>query len=80
MNTIGEWRPMETAPQTIDRVWLNHVTLGAILAEGRSGRWYSPSASRQVWRWYRPSSEGALEPFSGWLPYDALAARQRADR
>ncbi|TXM71269.1 hypothetical protein FV218_15605 [Methylobacterium sp. WL69] len=66
-----EWRRMTTAPQTIDRVWLRHPTLGTILAEGRAGRWYSPNASGQVWRWYR--SEAGLEPFEGWLPFEALA-------
>ncbi|KQP59780.1 hypothetical protein ASF41_08590 [Methylobacterium sp. Leaf111] len=68
------WRPMQTAPQIVNRIWLNHLTLGPILAEGLPGRWYSPSATRQVWRWYRPAEPNALEPFSGWLPYDALAA------
>lgn len=68
------WRPMHTAPQTVARIWLNHLTLGPILAEGRPGRWYAPSAARQLWRWYRPAEPDALEPFAGWLPYEALAA------
>jgi hypothetical protein len=68
------WRPMHTAPQAVARIWLNHLTLGPILAEGRPGRWYAPSAARQVWRWYRPAEPDALEPFDGWLPYEALAA------
>lgn len=66
------WRPMSTAPQSVARVWLNHLTLGPILAEGRPGRWYAPSAARQVWRWYRSAEPDALEPFSGWLPYETL--------
>lgn len=67
------WRPMHTAPQIVERIWLNHLTLGPILAEGRPGRWYAPSAARQVWRWYRPAGQDNLEPFAGWLPYEALA-------
>lgn len=70
------WRPMHTAPRSVARVWLNHMTLGPILVEGRPGRWYAPSAARQVWRWYRPAEPDALEPFSGWLPYEALAAKE----
>ena len=62
--------PDEHAPQTVDRVWLRHLTLGTILAEGRTGRWYTPNATRQIWRWYR--SETGLEPFEGWLPFEAL--------
>ncbi|GJE18212.1 hypothetical protein [Methylobacterium marchantiae] len=64
------WRPMTTAPQIVDRIWLHHLTLGAILAEGRSGRWYSPSRSHQVWRWYRETGDDALDPFTGWRPFD----------
>jgi hypothetical protein len=70
------WRPMHTAPRSVARVWLNHMTLGPILVEGRPGRWYAPSAARQVWRWYRPAEPDALEPFSGWLPYEALAVKE----
>lgn len=69
------WRPMHTAPEAVGRIWLDHLTLGPILAEGRPGRWYSPSAARQVWRWYRPAEPDALQPFGGWLPYEALAAQ-----
>lgn len=71
------WRPMHTAPQIVERIWLNHRTLGPILAEGRLGRWYAPSAARQVWRWYRPAEPNNLEPFAGWLPYEALAAEEK---
>jgi len=71
MQTSPEWRRMSTAPQTVDRVWLRHTTLGTILAEGRAGRWYTPSAAGQVWRWHR--CETGLEPFEGWLPFEALA-------
>ena len=73
------WRPMATAPETAARLWLNHITLGPILAEGRRGRWYAPNAARQVWRWYRSAEPDALEPFSGWLPYGALAAERAAE-
>ncbi|MGU3358854.1 hypothetical protein ACLBWX_00815 [Methylobacterium sp. M6A4_1b] len=73
MPPLAPWRPMHTAPQTVARIWLNHLTLGPILAEGRPGRWYAPSAARQVWRWYRPAGSDALEPFSGWLPEEAMA-------
>lgn len=73
MPPITAWRPMSTAPRTIDRLWLRHPTLGTILAEGRTGRWYSPNASRQIWRWHRPDAEGALETFTGWRPFDAHA-------
>ncbi|MCJ2033999.1 hypothetical protein [Methylobacterium sp. J-068] len=73
------WSPMHTAPSVADRVWLNHLTLGPILAEGRPGRWYAPSAARQVWRWYRPAGAEALEPFSGWLPFEALAVEQAGE-
>ncbi|GJD38982.1 MULTISPECIES: hypothetical protein [Methylobacterium] len=71
------WHPMHTAPQIVERIWLNHLTLGPILAEGRPGRWYAPSAARQVWRWYRPVGPDTLEPFAGWLPYAALAAEEK---
>ena len=62
--------------RTLARIWLNHLTLGPILAEGRPGRWYAPSAARQVWRWYRPAEPDALDPFSGWLPFEALAVKE----
>lgn len=84
MQPLAPWRPMHTAPQTIDRIWLNHLTLGPILAEGRPGRWYAPSAAHQVWRWYRSVETSAIVPFSGWLPFEAVAgtalpARPAAD-
>jgi len=73
------WQPMRTAPQTVARIWLNHLTLGPILAEGRAGRWYAPNTARQVWRWHRPVEPEALEPFSGWLPFEALVSLQAED-
>ena len=38
MPSLVPWRPMHTAPQSVARIWLNHLTLGPILAEGRPGR------------------------------------------
>lgn len=70
------WRPMSTAPQTVERIWLNHLTLGPIQAEGRNGRWYAPSAAQQVWRWHRPADPNGLKPFSGWLPFAAFGPEQ----
>lgn len=67
------WRPMSTAPRIVDRIWLDHLTLGPILVEGRGGRWYAPSAAHQVWRWYRPAEPDSLEPFNGWLPFEAFS-------
>lgn len=71
MPQTAPWRPMSTAPETAARLWLNHLTLGPVLVEARRGRWYAPSAAHQVWRWYRPAEPEGLEPFTGWLPFEA---------
>ena len=78
MPSLVPWRPMHTAAQSIARIWLNHLTLGPILAEGRPGRWYAPNAARQVWRWYSSADADALEPFRGWLPYEPTEPLQSA--
>jgi hypothetical protein len=74
MTPTAPWRPMRTAPQNAARIWLHHRTLGPILAEGRPGRWYAPSAEDQLWRWYRSAEPDALDPFSGWLPAEVPVA------
>lgn len=79
MPPTAPWHPMSTAPETVARIWLNHLTLGPILAEGRRGRWYAPNAAHQVWRWYRSADPAALDPFTGWLPFEALAGDRAED-